>query len=68
MTRQAFGSLTAQEVRREYEECRLPTITNNANLKAPISTRDGPGLRNFINASIRVAQTNTLKTIQDRLA
>lgn len=82
--RPEYSSITADQVRREFErmnqhDSQFPTASNqqdpilpisnpNINLEAPINHSNGPSLREFISASVRLAQSEAMKTLEDRLA
>ncbi|XP_058982088.1 uncharacterized protein LOC131803998 [Musca domestica] len=64
-----FSSATAQEVRNQFErDSRQQPLLENVNLEAPINSNDGPSLREYITASVRIAQNQALRTMEERLA
>lgn len=69
ITRPPYSSLTGQETTRNTDiNTAMPSSNNNINLEVPINSNDGPSLREFISASVRIAQSEAMKNMEDRLA
>lgn len=60
VTRPSYSSLTAQNAS-------LPILSENVNLEAHINSNDGPTLREYISASVRISQSEAMRTMENRL-
>lgn len=69
ITRPPYSSLTSHNVmNNSLVNPPMPASNNNLNLKAPFNTNDSPSLKEFISASVRIAQSEALQTMENRLA
>lgn len=72
INRKQYSSMAAQEIRDQFArniqtESTLPALNVNVRLEAPINDTAGPSLRDYIDASVRIAQSNAIKAIEAKL-